>query len=126
MAGLAAADRCPIPEGGSDVYGRFTGTGRRAVTAVLLSKDMGVTHAECRRVLPLVVPDARLTWQGTRGRAEWPDRSLEIELGPERVRRIASLCLPRVEVTLRFHGFSDRQRQDLLARFNRRFQRAGG
>ncbi|MCP1675399.1 hypothetical protein J2T57_002549 [Natronocella acetinitrilica] len=94
--------------------------------AHVVSKDMGVTHAECRRTLAAVVPDVELNWRGDTATATWPDRRLEIRLGPEQTRRIASLSLPRTEVSLVFTGFTADQRQALLRNFDLRFQRGGG
>ena len=94
--------------------------------SVEVRKDMGVTHADCRRILPAVTPEVELQWQGSIAVARWPDRKLEVRLGPEERRAIASLSLPRTEITLRFTGFSPAQRESLLQVFDRRFQRGGG
>lgn len=93
---------------------------------VTIVKDMGVTHADCRRILPQVAPEVPLRWRGHTAFARWPDRQVEIELGPEQCRRIASLTLPRTLVTLRFTGFSEATRKAWLSQFDRRFQRGGG
>ena len=93
---------------------------------VTITKDMGVTHAEFFRVLPVALGTEAYSSDGAR--VVWEDgtRRLEITVGPEGTRQIALLRLPRTEVALSFSGFSDAARAAALAVFDRAFQRAGG
>ena len=51
---------------------------------------------------------------------------LDITLGPESVRQIALMRMPTMPVTLTFSGFSDSERETLMQRFERAYQRGGG
>jgi hypothetical protein len=93
---------------------------------VELVKDMGVSHAECWRLLPGVCTQPAMRRTGDMAEWLWPGRRLCITLGPERERVIASLRLAHTLLTLRFEGFAADERVRLLAAFDRRFQRGGG
>ena len=94
--------------------------------AVTISKDMGVTHAEFFRLLPLALGTAAYSSDGARVVRKDGNRRLEITLGPEATRQIALLRVPRTAVTLSFSGYSEDDRAAALALFDRAFQRAGG
>jgi len=89
-------------------------------------REMGVTHAEFFRSLPPALGDAGHRIDGTLIRVSLPPGRLEIRLGPEGVRRIASLSLPRTVVTLRFENLERDAVDAFLLRFERAFQRGGG
>ncbi len=54
------------------------------------------------------------------------DRTVIIDLGPQRYRTIASLRLPYLEARFTFLGLWTQERQKFMARFERYFQRGGG
>jgi len=92
-----------------------------------LGKEMGYSHAEFRRALPAAVRPFRVAERedgfeltGAAG------RTVRIVLGPERRRRIASLQIPSTAVDFRFHGFSQKERERFMDRFDRYFRRGGG
>jgi len=93
---------------------------------VELQKDMGVTHAECWRLLPGVCVEPPMRREGDQAEWVWPTRRVLVTLGPERERVIASLRLAHTLLTLRFEGFDPLQQQQWLQAFDRRFQRGGG
>ena len=92
----------------------------------VVKKEMAVTHAEFFRSFPnalrgedcsirdrlIIVASSSGTWT--------------VELGPEGRRKIALLSLPMTQVKLKFENYSDIERQKVLNRFDRAFQRAGG
>ncbi len=95
--------------------------------AVVVEKEMGITHADFRRLLPLALGASGFTAvDGGFVFADPSGTTLRIALGPERVRRIALLEMPATTVTLTFEGYSDADREEALRRFERAFQRGGG
>lgn len=93
---------------------------------VRIDKEMAVTHAEFRRNLPNAFPDGNYEVQGATVVVADGERRLAITLGPEGVRQIALLRLPKTAVTLVFTGYDDARRAAVLERFDKAFQRAGG
>lgn len=93
---------------------------------VTVTKEMAVTHADFFRILPNVFPDRDYDVQGTTIRRQSDGGTLEIKLGPEGTRRIALLKLPQTSITLTFKGYSQSQRSELIEKFDKGFQRAGG
>lgn len=89
-------------------------------------KDMAVTHADCHRILPALIPGRAPDWHGAVACWQWADRWVRVSLGEEGERRIASLRLPRTRVRLEASGLDEQQWQRLVADFDRRFQRGGG
>lgn len=88
---------------------------------------MGMSHADFFRVLPRVLADARWRRDGLSIHAEWPQGArLVASVSPERERRIASLCLPCVDVELAFCGLSAAERAEFLQRFDSAFHKGGG
>ena len=91
-----------------------------------VTKEMAVTHADFFRTLPSVFPDRDYNVQGTTVCRQRNSGTLEIKLGPERIRQIALLNLPQTLVTLTFTGYSEAQCIELIEQFDKGFQRAGG
>ncbi|SEO56357.1 hypothetical protein [Aquisalimonas asiatica] len=91
-----------------------------------MTKEMGLREAEFVQALPAVL--AGYEWQRTANRvtARKGTTAIHLEFGPEQVRRIASVALPLLPVTLTFVDCPGPERQAFLDHFNRRFQRGGG
>lgn len=98
----------------------------KEATVVELQKDMGVTHADCWRLLPGVCQEPPMRRVGDHAQWVWSNRRVTVTLGPERERVIASLRLAHTVLTLRFEGFDPQQRAQWLRAFDQRFQRGGG
>ncbi len=94
--------------------------------AVVVTKEMAVTHADFFRSLANAFPETDYQVNGSKVIVAGDGRSLEIALGPEGVRQIALLKLPQTPVTLTFQGYSEEAREAALDQFDRAFQRAGG
>lgn len=93
-----------------------------------LHREMSITHADFRRLLPAAAQGFALAGDGPGFTLSAPDggRSLAIELGPEQQRRLGALSLPLTAVTLRFDGFDPTSYAAFLKRFDLAFQRGGG
>jgi len=90
------------------------------------TRELGLTHAEFFRSLPPAIAPRSYIVDGHRVRIDAGERTVTIDLGPQRYRSIASLRLPYVEVTFTFVGFSTPERRKFMERFERYFQRGGG
>lgn len=94
---------------------------------VRLDREMALDAAQFRRELiaalplPLVGQDDR-----TQVFANRDGQSITVTAEQLPPRRIASLTLPRLAVSLRLDGFSDAEAKAVLTRFERSFQRGGG
>ncbi len=94
--------------------------------AVVIEKEMAVTHSDFFRSLPNALQGEQCSIEGILVRILSASGTWTIELGPEGWRKIALLSLPRTRVKLIFEDYSERDRQNALDRFYRAFQRAGG
>ena len=93
---------------------------------VRFSRDMGITHHEFFRTLPVALASTPCTVQGRDVVITEDTRRLVISLSPEGRRRIASLSLPTTQVHFTFSGYSPQDIEQFMARFDRAFQRGGG
>ena len=58
---------------------------------------------------------------------EWPDGArLAATVSAQKLRRIASLSLPYVDISFGFFGMNAADRDGFLVRFDRAFQKGGG
>jgi hypothetical protein len=89
--------------------------------------ELGVDHAEFRRLFPHVVSPMEPVYQPWGVRVEWPDGGrVGIALSAEKVREIAGLRLPYLVVEVQFSGFTHARRAAFMARFARSFHKGGG
>ncbi|HXH03737.1 MAG TPA: hypothetical protein VNN09_10515 [Candidatus Competibacteraceae bacterium] len=88
--------------------------------------EMGLTHAEFFRILPLALEgrDYRATADAVT--LEGDGRRLCIRLAPQAERRIALLRLPVTRVEFEFYGYSAQETVAFLERFERHYRRGGG
>ena len=93
---------------------------------IVIEKEMAVTHADFFRALPNVLQGEQCLIEGVSVRISSASGTWTIELGPEGRREIALLSLPRTQVKLIFEDYTQRERELVLERFDRAFQRAGG
>jgi hypothetical protein len=88
---------------------------------------MGISHDDFFRVLPSVLSAATWRRDGLSVHAQWPHGAqLIATVSAQQQRRIASLCLPYVDVGFGFRGMDIRERHAFLERFDRAFQKGGG
>ena len=93
---------------------------------VRFSRDMGITHSEFFRTLPVALARTPYTVQGRDIIITEDTRRLVITLSPEGRRRIAALSLPTTQVHFTFSGYSPQDVEQFMVRFDRAFQRGGG
>lgn len=95
-----------------------------------LIREMGCTEADFRRWLPGATGNAPVATTedaaGTLHSVTLPYGMVEILVRPEAPRRIASIALPVLRVTIRFFGLDVAQRTAFLATFDRYTHRGGG
>jgi hypothetical protein len=93
-------------------------------------KEMGITLKEFLRLLPAATGSNPEQWVHERAGLFIPQaeagHQVRIHYAPESVRRIASLKLPVLSVTLLLSGFSADAAVRFVQRFDRHFQRGGG
>lgn len=94
---------------------------------VRLDREMALEAAQFRRELMAVLP-LPLVRQDDRTLvfANGDGQSITVTAEPLPPRRIASLTLPRLAVSLCLDGYPDAEAQAVLTRFERSFQRGGG
>ena len=88
--------------------------------------DMAISHAEFRRTLVQAFGTSVAPLGPREFRVDLPDGAARLSLGPENLRRIASLCYPVTVVTIGFEGLSPAAAARFMARFYQYFQRGGG
>jgi len=91
-----------------------------------LEREMGLDHADFWRLLPRAVGDRPWRADGHRAVIDLAAGRVEIELGRERVRRIALMAIPVTPVTIRWQGVDKAVFDAFLADFERHYQRGGG
>ncbi len=97
-----------------------------AKVPLVVEKEMALTHADFFRTIASALgtddfekkPDGVVLEDG--------DKRLEVNLGPERERRIAMMEIPACDVTLVFSGYGEEERAAALDLFWRTFQKGGG
>jgi len=96
------------------------------------SAQMGFTHRELIKSLASAVAPYRVSTDQAAGQGErrfnitLDDRTARLIIGAEKVRRIASLKLPVVDVRIEFEHFSQAERNEFLDRFKKYLHRGGG
>lgn len=89
--------------------------------------EMGITHADFRRIFPRLVSDATTVHGDLEVAVDWADgRGLRVAVSPEQIRRIARLRIPYVNIEFEFQGFSEDGLARFLRRFDAAFQKGGG
>lgn len=103
----------------------MTEVGDHAVRVERLA--MGISHDDFFRVFPTVVGAASWRRDGLSILVEWPlGARLVASVSAQKLRRIASLSLPYVDVGFDFHGMGAAERSSFLLRFDKAFQKGGG
>lgn len=88
---------------------------------------MGITPADFQRVFPRLAGDGSCRWTGASVSLEWPTGgAVTVTLSSERVRRIASLRIPCLDVSFEFHGLPATSCDEFMHRFDQAFHKGGG
>jgi hypothetical protein len=97
---------------------------------IRIEKEMGISLHDFLRLLPAATDSTPEQWEreptGMTIRQQDAGSWVRIQHAPERIRRIASLSLPVLSVTLVLAGFSADDARRFLQRFDRHYQRGGG
>ena len=94
---------------------------------IVEQRDMGISLGDFDRIFPRVVVGATVVRDGLRVKVEWDGgKRLQIVLSEEKVRKIALLRLPYLDLEFHFENFTERERDAFLERFHRAFQKGGG
>jgi len=93
-------------------------------------KEMGISLRDFLRLLPAATASTPSQWErnpeGINIVQEQDGRCVRIEIGAEQVRRIASLSLPVLSVSLYLSGFNAAEAEGFIRHFDRHYQRGGG
>ena len=90
------------------------------------TKNFGLTHAEFFRSLPSAIENHPFRIEGQRVTIDYDNRSVEIELGVQQVRKIALLEIPYTDLRFTFKGFDQQEMDAFMHRFDLYFRRGGG
>lgn len=94
---------------------------------MIYEHDMGATHAEFFRLLPMALCSDDFEVDGSEIRyAAGPGMDVKITLGQEAIRKIALIEIPTMPVRIELSGFSDEQATAFKKLFDRAYQRGGG
>ena len=96
------------------------------MSTIVYEREMGITHRDYLRTVPSAVEGRTFTIRDGRVTIVDGQNQIDIELGPERVRRIASIKLPVTDVTYRFRGHTQEEADAVMARFELYYRRGGG
>ena len=94
--------------------------------AIVITKEMGLTHRDFYRSFAAVAAESEWQVDGCVVTLQHPTGPIKIYLGPERRRQIARVSLP--VTTLRFEFSHDKQPEvdAFMQRFDLCFRRGGG
>ena len=88
---------------------------------------MGISHADFYRIFPRVVAPLIPLYQGLKTTVLWPSGGrVLVTLSAERVRRIAALSLPYVDLVFEFADLDSGAIESFLSSFARSFHKGGG
>jgi hypothetical protein len=92
----------------------------------ILRREMGFTRAEFMRILPSALHGYSHAIEGDSIRVDIDDSRLSISLGEERVRKIALLQLPYMEVVFDYREVDAQAFRTFLKQFDLYFRKGGG
>lgn len=93
---------------------------------VVINKEMGITHAEFMRLLPIALRHNNYHVKGSIITIAETSRQLTIQLSPETERVIASIRLPVTHVKMKFTNFTKLDFDAFLTQFDNTYRRGGG
>ena len=93
---------------------------------VIIKKEMGLSHSDFFRTINNAIGDKKLQVMPSGVVLKKRNKDLKISLGAERTRRIGSLIFPVTDVTMIFNGYTRKEIELVVKRFNLRFKRGGG
>lgn len=94
--------------------------------AVTVNKEMGITHSEFLRLLPIALRHTNFRQDGDTIQVREEGRKLLIKLSPQQQRIIASIRIPVTHVEMEFHAYDAQQVDSFLQQFDNTYRRGGG
>ncbi len=94
--------------------------------AIVVSKDMGLTHRDFYRMFATVAGDCAWHVEGDVVTLDHPVGPVKIYLGPERLRTIARVSLPATTLRFEFVQHDQSEVDAFIQRFDLSFRRGGG
>jgi hypothetical protein len=92
-----------------------------------VEKEMGITHRDFYKELPNLLDGIPYRQDDDTIKFQINNRTIEITLGPERVRELGlSIRLPVTPVALRFFEFPEEEISEFIKHFNLKFMKGGG
>ena len=89
-------------------------------------REMTISHNDFFRILPYALKSYRYEQEGNVITVTLDDGEISIKLSDERLRQIASLSLPVVDVTFTLKNVVEITKNEFFRQFDRAFQRGGG
>ena len=93
---------------------------------IVVVRDMGLSHREFFRSLQPLEREWQCQIRDDGVLIHYDEGEIDIVLGKEGRRKIATMSLPRTEVRFYFSGLSALQRQKFFHRFELAYRRGGG
>lgn len=98
----------------------------QAENQIEIEREFGLSHTDFYRIFPRIEPSAcRLDDRHFELERE-DGRRLSIEISAEKIRKLATLKIPYIDITFSFRGWSTEQRTEFFEKFDRSFQKGGG
>lgn len=98
----------------------------RAGGGPTLTREMGITHADLFRLLPVALGQSDYQFTEDTITVYYTGYSVHIRISPQRVRRLGALALPVTKLEFQFNGFSEDVVKRFMDRFERCYHRGGG
>jgi hypothetical protein len=95
-------------------------------TRVEFHKEMGITHHAFIRTLKNAVEGRNYEVTGQNVVINDGERSIEVQLGDEWQRKIATISMPVTNVVWTFVGHTQEEAQAIMGRFDIFYRRGGG
>ena len=89
-------------------------------------REMTISHSDFLRILPKALKSYLYQQEGNVIIVTLDDGEISIKLSDERLRQIASLSLPVVDVTFTLKNVVEITKNEFFRQFDRAFQRGGG
>ncbi len=92
----------------------------------MYERDMTISHKEFLRLLPKALAGLSYEKSGNVIGVSSKDGPIEIILGEESTRHLASLALPRTQVSIELTSHSESAAASFIKRFDLAYQKGGG
>ncbi len=94
--------------------------------SVFESREFGLSHYDFQRIFPRVWPEHEKINENSVRLSFDAGGQLTITLSEQKVRRLATLRIPYMDIGFQFEGLDENQRLEFYKKFERAFQKGGG